>query len=46
MEREAFWLLVVDKKYGSLMGGWCSKVVTRPYGVGLGCLLYVFFFDK
>ena len=23
----------MDAKYGSLWGGWCSKVVTGPYGV-------------
>jgi hypothetical protein len=32
MERKAYWRRVVDKKYGSQAGGWCSNVVTGPYG--------------
>jgi hypothetical protein len=35
MEREAFWRQVVMVKYGSLEGGWTSKMPTGPYGVGL-----------
>jgi hypothetical protein len=45
VEREAFWLLVVDKKYGSLVGGWYSEVVIRPW-VGMPSLGFFFFFDK
>ena len=26
---------LMDKKYGNLANGWCSKVVTRPNGVSL-----------
>jgi hypothetical protein len=25
----------VDAKFGSVGGGWCSLVLTRPHGVGL-----------
>uniref|UniRef100_A0A2N9II99 Uncharacterized protein n=1 Tax=Fagus sylvatica TaxID=28930 RepID=A0A2N9II99_FAGSY len=32
LEREALWRLVVDAKYGSLWGGWCSKSGTGSYG--------------
>jgi hypothetical protein len=35
VEREALWRQVVAVKYGSLEGGWCSKMPTGPYGVGL-----------
>ena len=35
VEREALWRQVVAVKYGSLEGGWCSKIPTGPYGVGL-----------
>uniref|UniRef100_A0A2N9FRU0 B box-type domain-containing protein n=1 Tax=Fagus sylvatica TaxID=28930 RepID=A0A2N9FRU0_FAGSY len=31
-EREALWRLVVDAKYGSLWGDWCSKSGRGPYG--------------
>jgi hypothetical protein len=34
-EREAYWRLVVKIKYGFMNGGWCSKVVEGPYGVGV-----------
>ena len=34
-EREALWRRVVDVKYGSLWGGWCSKEVKGPYGMSL-----------
>jgi hypothetical protein len=27
-ERETLWRLVIDTKYDSLRGGWCSKKVT------------------
>jgi hypothetical protein len=33
--REAFWQQVMDKKYGSLASGRCSKVVIKPNGVSL-----------
>ena len=26
---------VIEAKYGSDWGGWCSKMVLGPYGVGL-----------
>ena len=32
---EVFWQRVMDKKYSSLMGGWCTNVVMRPYRVSL-----------
>uniref|UniRef100_A0A2N9IHU7 Reverse transcriptase domain-containing protein n=1 Tax=Fagus sylvatica TaxID=28930 RepID=A0A2N9IHU7_FAGSY len=35
LEREALWTLVVDAKYGSLWGGWCSKSGTGSYGVSV-----------
>ena len=35
VERDALWRQVVTAKYGSLEGGWVSKVPTRAYGVGL-----------
>jgi hypothetical protein len=34
-ERDAFWRQVVEVKYGSLWGGWCSKHCRGAYGVGL-----------
>jgi hypothetical protein len=33
MERDALWRKVVDIKYCSMRGGWCSKEVGGPYGV-------------
>jgi hypothetical protein len=35
MDREALWWRVVDAKYGSSWGGWCSDVIWGPYGVSL-----------
>jgi hypothetical protein len=35
MERSSFWRRVVDIKYGTMRGGWCSKDVGEPYGVGV-----------
>jgi hypothetical protein len=32
-EREALWRLVIEVKYGSLRGGWCSAEVVGSYGV-------------
>jgi hypothetical protein len=34
-EREAFWRLVVDTKFESIKGGWCSKEVSGSFGVGV-----------
>jgi hypothetical protein len=34
-EREAWWRLVVEAKFGSVRGGWCSLTPTGPHGVGL-----------
>jgi hypothetical protein len=34
-ERDALWRQVVEVKYGSLWGGWCSKYCRGAYGVGL-----------
>jgi hypothetical protein len=34
-ERDAWWIVVVDSKFGSLWGGWCSKEPPKPYGVRL-----------
>jgi hypothetical protein len=33
--RGALWRVVVDFKYSSSWGGWCSNVVHGSYGVGL-----------
>ena len=35
MERDALWRKVVTVKYGSMDGGWVSKVLIGAYGVGL-----------
>jgi hypothetical protein len=32
-EKEVFWRLVVEAKYGCLNGGWCSKEVEGPFGI-------------
>ncbi|KAG2711134.1 hypothetical protein I3843_04G057600 [Carya illinoinensis] len=34
-ERDAFWREVIDSKYGSMRGGWCSNLVRGAHGVGL-----------
>ena len=34
-DNEALWCRLVDSKYGSQWGGWCSHRVQVPYGVGL-----------
>ena len=34
-EREALWRQVVDVKYGSMWGGWCTNVGRGSYGVSL-----------
>ena len=31
MERDALWMMVVDAKYGSMWGSWCSNSVQGPY---------------
>jgi len=35
MKREALWRLVVETKYDSMSGGWCSKEVVGSFGVGV-----------
>jgi hypothetical protein len=35
MDREALWRLVVETKYDSTRGGWCSKEVMGTFGVGV-----------
>jgi hypothetical protein len=35
VERGALWRQVVDSKYGSQWGGWCSNQVREPHGVCL-----------
>ena len=35
VESGALWRQVVDSKYGSQWGGWCSNWVSEPHGVGL-----------
>jgi hypothetical protein len=35
IEREAWWRIAVDSKFGSLWGGWCSLEPTGTFGVGL-----------
>jgi hypothetical protein len=35
IEREALWCLVLDAKYDSLSGGWCSKVVEGHFASGV-----------
>jgi hypothetical protein len=34
-EREVLWRLVIDVKFESLWGGWCSKKVLGTFGVGV-----------
>ena len=34
VERDAWWRVVVEAKYGSLRGGWCSFEPRGAYGVG------------
>jgi hypothetical protein len=35
LEREALWRLVIEVKYGSLRGGWCSTEVVGTYGMSV-----------
>jgi hypothetical protein len=34
-ESEALWCKIIKEKYEEQDGGWCSKEVSRPFGVGL-----------
>jgi hypothetical protein len=34
-ERDTWWRVVVDSKYGSLRGGWCSLEPSGAFGVGV-----------
>jgi hypothetical protein len=35
MDRDAWWRVAVESKYGSLWGGWCPREVAGAFGVGL-----------
>ena len=35
METDTLWRRVIEAKYGNILGGWCTKKVTSPYGVNL-----------
>jgi len=35
IEREAWWGIAVDSKFGSVWGGWCSLEPVGAFGVGL-----------
>jgi hypothetical protein len=35
LEQEAFWRSVIEVKYESLKGGWCSTEVVGTYSVSL-----------
>jgi hypothetical protein len=35
IEREAYWILVVEVKHGCMNGGWCTKAMEGPHGVGV-----------
>ena len=35
VERGALWRKVIDVKYGSMWGGWCSDIFWGPYGISL-----------
>jgi len=35
LERDALWRKVVDFKYGSMRGGWCSKEIGGSFGFGV-----------
>jgi hypothetical protein len=35
IERDALWILVVESKYDSTRGGWCSKEVVGLFGAGV-----------
>ena len=35
IEKDALWRQVIEMKYGSVWGGWCTKSMNGLYGVGL-----------
>ena len=35
METDALWRRGIEAKYGNIWGGWCTRMVTSPYGVSL-----------
>ncbi|XP_030958992.1 uncharacterized protein LOC115980941 [Quercus lobata] len=35
IEEDALWRQVIEIKYGCMWGGWCTRAVIGPYGVGL-----------
>ena len=35
IEKDALWRQVIETKYGCMWGGWCTRSVNGPYGVGL-----------
>jgi len=35
LERDAWWRGVIDSKFGSMWGGWCSQELVGAFGVGL-----------
>ena len=35
IEKDALWRQVIEMKYGCVWGGWCTRFVNGPYGVGL-----------
>ena len=35
LETDALWRRVIEAKYGNILGDWCTKKVTSPYGVNL-----------
>jgi hypothetical protein len=39
IERDVWWKVVVDSKYGSLWGGWYSLEPAKAFGVGCGRML-------
>jgi hypothetical protein len=39
MDRDALWRSVVDAKYNSSQGGWCSEEVVGSFGVSVGNIL-------
>ena len=35
LERDTLWRQVIEVKYGCVWGGWCTSLVSGPYGIGL-----------
>ena len=35
IERDALWRQVIEMKYGYVWGGWCTRSIFGPYGIGL-----------